>query len=47
MGSIMIGEAPNLIMLIEVVTLLRYVIPNDRSWKNLVETIMVEAALVM
>ena len=42
----MIGEAPNLIMPIEVVTLLRYVIPDDRSWQNLVETIVVEVAPV-
>ena len=40
----MIGEASNPIMFIEVVTSLRYVIPNDRSWQNPVETIVVEAA---
>ena len=39
-------EAPNPITLIEVVTSLRYVIPDDRSWQNLVETVVVEVAPV-
>ena len=45
-GYIMIGETPNMIMLIEVVTLLRYVILNDRPWQNPVETVVVEVAPV-